>query len=142
MASLPGAAGTWYHGGIPGLKRGQKILPPAVTGALSCADKRLGAPAAEQAKIDAVHDANVVYLAASLQDARLWAALAPAYGGRNRGGDLYEVTPDGPLAPDPDYLPGDGGSVTCCSATIVRVVERRVPRPSPEAVAALWAAAR
>jgi hypothetical protein len=119
---------TWYHGGVPGLKRGQQILPPSVTGALSVSDKTIDAPDEMRARIDAVHDPAVVYLAASFLDARLWASLHPAHGGRRRGGDLYEVTPDGPLSPDPDYLAADGGSMTCCSATIVRVLERRVPR--------------
>lgn len=126
----------WYHGGFPGLKRGDKILPPSQTGARSIADlPDLGD--GFNGKVAAVHDRSVVYLARDAAAARLWASLHPAHGGRNRGGDLYEVTPDGPLQPDPDYLPDDGGSMTCCSATVVRVVERRVPRLSPEAIAIL-----
>jgi hypothetical protein len=130
-------AQAWYHGGVPGLRRGGKILPPSVTGAISVADKVIDAPDDIRARVGAVHDQNVVYLARDIENARLWASLHPAYGGRHRGGDLYEVTPDGPLGPDPDYLPGDGGSMTCCSATITRVVERRVARPSPEQIALL-----
>ena len=124
----------WYHGGVPGLKRGDKILPPSVTGAVSIAD--LDAPDIS-ARVAAVHSRDRVYLAADASDARLWASLAHAHGGRTRGGDLYEVTPDAPLEPDPDYLAGDGGSAQCVSATIVRVIERRVPRPSPDTIAAL-----
>lgn len=127
----------WYHGGVPGLKRGAKILPPSVTGAVSVADKVIDAPSGMQAEVEKVHDPAVVYLARDITNAQLWASLHPAYGGKNRGGDVYEVTPDGPLAPDPDYLAGDGGSVTCQSATITRVVERRVPRPSPQTIALL-----
>jgi hypothetical protein len=130
-------SGHWYHGGVPGLKRGQKILPPSVTGAISVSDKVIDAPDDMRRKVEKVHDQNVVYLAADIVNATFWASLHPAYGGRNRGGDLYEVTPDGPVAPDPDYLAGDGGSVTCSSATIVRVVQRRVPRPPPEVIAVL-----
>lgn len=119
----------WYHGGVPGLKRGGKILPPSVTGAVSIAAVAQRAGSEDiRATTLAVHREDRVYLAASEDDARLFAALHPAYGGRHKGGDLYEVTPDGPLEPDPDYLPDDGGSVCCESATIVRVVERRVPR--------------
>ena len=47
------------------------------------------------------------------------------------------MTPDGPLVPDPDYLPQDGKVMACSSATIVRIAERRVPRPSPQALAFL-----
>lgn len=125
-------AARWYHGGFPGLKRGDKILPPSVTGAFSVADLEDSDLAVRVAE---VHDRNLVYLAADAADARLWASLHPAHGGRNRGGDLYEVTPDGPLQPDPDYLPDDGGSMACCSATIVRVMERRIPRPSARDIA-------
>lgn len=133
----------WFHGGFPGLKRGGKILPPSVTGAHSVSDTA-NAPGCEylREEIARVHRTDRVYLAADVEDARLWASLHPAYGGRVKGGDLYEVTPDGPLEPDPDYLPSDGGSVCCCSATITRVVQRRVPRPSPEAVALMYGGAR
>jgi len=116
----------WYHGGVPGLRRGDKILPPAQTNAVSIADTA-GDMITE---VRRVYSREVVYLAASPHDARLFASLHPAYGGRNRGGDLYLVEPDGPVTADPDYLAGDGGSVTCASATIIRVIQRRVPRPS------------
>lgn len=132
---LTPAEARWYHGGFPGLKRGQQILPPSVTGVMSVADKSIDAPAGLRARVEAVHRADVVYLAADPRSARLFAALAPAYGGGRRGGDLYEVTPDGPVERDPDYLPDDGGGVTCRSATVVRIVERRVPRPSADALA-------
>ena len=127
----------WYHGGFPGLKRGQQILPPSVTGAISVADKVIDAPDEMREAVGKVHDPSLVYLSQDIADARFWAALAPAYGGKNRGGDLYEVTPDGPLVPDPDYLPQDGKVMACSSATIVRIAERRVPRPSPQALAFL-----
>jgi len=127
----------WYHGGVPGLKRGQQILPPSVTGAVSVADKMITAPAAERELIAKVHDPDLVYITQDIRDARLWASMAPAYGGHRRGGDVYEVTPDGPLVPDPDYLPQDGKVMACCSATIVRAVERRVPWPSPQEIAIL-----
>lgn len=83
----------WYHGGFPGLKRGQQILPPSVTGAISIADKVIDAPDSMREQVAKVHDPDLVYLSQDIADARLWAALAPAHGGKNRGGDLYEVTP-------------------------------------------------
>ena len=131
------ATARWYHGGFPGLKRGQQILPPSVTGAISIADKVIDAPDSMREQIAKVHDPDLGYLSQDPADARLWASLAPAYGGKHRGGDLYEVTPDGPLVPDPDYLPKDGKVMACSSATIVRAVERRVPRPSPQEIAIL-----
>lgn len=125
----------WYHGGFPGLKRGQQILPPSVTGAISVSDKVIDAPADMREQVEKVHDPDLVYLSQDVTDARVWASFAPAHGGKNRGGDVYEVTPDGPLVPDPDYLPQDGKAMACSSATIVRIVERRVPRPSMRDIA-------
>lgn len=127
----------WYHGGVPGLRRGGKILPPELTGAVSVSDLDDGRDVA--ARVRRVHRKDVVYLTRSAASARLFASMHPAYGGSRRGGDLYEVVPDEPLEPDPDYLKDDGGSACCPSATIVAVVERRVPRPSPEAMAFLAA---
>jgi len=128
----------WYHGGFPGLKRGQQILPPSATGAVSITDKALGDDDLRERALK-VHDPGLVYLTRDIADARFFASMAPAHGGKNRGGDVYEVTPDGPLVPDPDYLPQDGKVMACCSATIVRVAERRVSRPSAEAIAFLAA---
>jgi hypothetical protein len=128
--------GRWYHGGYPGLRRGGKILPPSVTGSHSIADTAEHHDDLRD-RVQAVHSRDRVYIASDLHVARLWASLHPAYGGKTRGGDVYEVVPDGPLEPDPDYLPGDGGSMACASATIVRVIGRRVPRPSPEQIAIL-----
>ena len=116
----------WYHGGVPGLKRGDKILPPSQTGAVSISDVGHGTELHERAV--KVHRKDLVYIAAAERDARMFARFHPAYGGRAKGGDIYEVVPDGPLWPDPDYLAGDGGSMACASATIVRIIERRVPR--------------
>lgn len=131
------SAARWYHGGFPGLKRGQHILPPSVTGAISVSDKVIDAPDDMRRRVAKVHDPDLVYLSQDVADARVWASLAPAHGGKNRGGDVYEVRPDGPLVPDPDYLPQDGKAMACRSATIVRVVERRVPRPSMRDIALL-----
>ena len=127
----------WYHGGFPGLKRGQQILPPSVTGAISVSDKVVDAPAGMREQVGKVHSNDLVYLSQDVRDAQVWASLAVAYGGKTRGGDVYEVTPDGPLVPDPDYLPQDGKAMACSSATIARVVERRVPRPSAQDIALL-----
>lgn len=127
----------WYHGGFPGLKRGQQILPPSVTGAVSIADTAGVVPDGLAELVGKVYRPEVVYVTQVFADALFFASVAPAYGGITRGGDVYEVTPDGPLVPDPDYKLQDGRSMTCCSATIVRAVERRVPRPTPQAMAFL-----
>jgi hypothetical protein len=133
-------AARWFHGGFPGLKRGGKILPPSVTGVVSVsAIAEMEGNQDIRDKVRAVHRDDRVYLARDMRAALLWASLHPAYGGARKGGDLYEVTPDGPLEADPDYLPGDGGSACCESATIVKVIARRVPRPTPEALAILGA---
>jgi len=135
---MPGTA-LWYHGGVPGLRRGQQILPPSVTGARVLTTS----PHPEGEKwITAVYSSDLVYVTTSLSAARLFASVAPANGGKRHGGDVYEVIPDGPLRPDPDYLGLDGAQMACESATIVRILARRVPRPDPGQIRVLAAVTR
>lgn len=117
---------TYYHGGVAGLRIGQHILPPAETGAFSVADCAT-APPAEQAKIEAVHRRDRVYLATDQNIAMLWAALHPD-GDAKHGGWVYRVQPEGEIEPDPDYLPGDGTSVCAPRAKVLGIVKTGVPR--------------
>ena len=118
----------YYHGGVRELEPGDLILPPDETGALSIADVRY--PDEETAaKVARVHRKDRVYLTTDPNIARLCAALAPN-SRRRYGGDVYAVEPIGAVEPDPDYLSDDGASVQAARALIIRVVQRRVPRPT------------
>jgi Rifampin ADP-ribosyl transferase len=101
---------TLYHGGVPGLVPGQKLLPPSLTGACSCADH------------DSEHcRADRVYLTTDAEEAAVYAALATP-GGR---GDVYEVEPIGELRPDRAAAPM-ASSYATPAATVARVIRRGV----------------
>ena len=102
----------YFHGGVPGLKPGDLILPPDQTGAehrLSAVSAELGAPA-HATRTD------VVYLATDRNVARAYAAFYP-------DGTLYRVQPIGrEPEPDPDCeMPGL--SWQCSAAEVVGVVD-------------------
>lgn len=102
---------TLYHGGARWLDRKGVILPPSRTGA-PCGSDFGGA---------GVHRRDRVYLTSSLDEARMFALLAPPRG----GGTVYEAEPIGDTEPDPDYS-GPAVCVQVPMARIVRVVDRRV----------------
>lgn len=98
---------TYWHGGPPGRKRGEFLLPPAVTKARSLSE--FGAAG--------VHRVDRVYVATMLDGALFYAAGWPR-------GVIYECEPIGTLEPDPDCSMA-GLSWQCEMARIVRVI--RVP---------------
>ncbi|KUN37748.1 hypothetical protein AQJ30_15810 [Streptomyces longwoodensis] len=101
----------FYHGGVPGLRLDDRLLPPAVTGiekSLTATAQELGA-SPEHARRDRV------YVTTSRDVARVYAALAP-------DGALYEVLPVDELTPDPDCL-APGVSWMCKAAVVVRIVD-------------------
>lgn len=101
-----------YHGGVPGLLPGDLLLPPAVTGARSCAD------------YDPEHcRSDRVYLTTDREEAAVYAAVR-ALGG---GGDVYEVEPMSELEPDPPDLDTTTSSYATRAATVHAVVRRAVP---------------
>ena len=116
---------SYVHGGVRGLKRGDQILPPAQTGSASITDSTSGWLKAEA---DKVYRRDRVYLITDVEQARIFAACHPAEGGRTYGGSVYLVEPEGDVELDPDYLPGDGTSVTAPSAKVLRVIDRKVTR--------------
>jgi hypothetical protein len=96
---------------VSGLVPGQKLLPPRLTDACSCAD------------YDAEHcRADRVFLTTDAEEAAMYAALATPRG----HGDVYEVEPLDELEPDPPAVPVTGSYATR-AATVVRVVRRGVP---------------
>lgn len=94
-----------YHGGVPGLKPGDRLLPAVVTGAPSLHP------------YGSVGRTDMVYVTSVEQEARIFAATHPS--GK---GCLYEVTANGDLYDDPDCLE-PGVSFCCNSATIVRSIK-------------------
>jgi Rifampin ADP-ribosyl transferase len=90
----------FFHGGVPNLRKGDLLLSPA----------RTGAPSLASFGGEGVTSRDRVYVIDDLEQARLFALLAPPRG----NGSLYEVEPIGKRERDPDYL------------GIVRVVDRCV----------------
>ncbi len=108
MVSPKRRASKLYHGGARGLLPGQKLLPPSLTAAPSCAD------------YDGEHcRSDRVYLTTDLEEATVYAALAP----RGGCGDVYEVEPMD--EPEPDQSCADGTATFTTRAAIVVAVVRR-----------------
>ena len=116
----------YFHGGEAGLRVGDRILPPSVTGVRAMADSL--PPDHELApRAEVVTDRTKVYLTTVPEFARAFAALHPS-GTFKRGGDVYRVEPEGDVEPDPDYSGEPGRSVRCGSALIVGIVATGVGR--------------
>ncbi|MET8609721.1 hypothetical protein [Streptomyces misionensis] len=99
-----------FHGGVPGLRPGDHVLPPIVTGVertLTSTAQALGA-SPEHARRDRV------YVTIGRDVARVYAAFKP-------DGALYEVQA-GTLDADPDCAV-PGVSFACPAAVVVRVVD-------------------
>lgn len=94
-----------YHGGQPGLKPGDFILPPSETDADSLANY-----GNYKCSLDRV------YLTTNLKAAIIYAAAHPS-----RKGMVYLVSPEGPLEDDPDCKE-PGFSYACPKA---RILSRR-----------------
>jgi rifampin ADP-ribosylating transferase len=105
--SLESKGQKFYHGGRKGMRRGQFILSPVITGAKSL--REFG---------NHLTDKTKVYVTTEYNAALLYAA------GVN--GCVYEVSPIGDLNHDPDCLT-EGLSFACDRAQIVKVhsVSRR-----------------
>jgi protein gp37 len=81
----------YYHGGIPGLKPGEKLLPPNITGKSTLLQyAHLIAP-------DGPQLADRVYFTTAAEMAELFALVYP-------NGDVYRAIPKGPIERDPDCL--------------------------------------
>jgi hypothetical protein len=116
------AAGTrYYHGGAPGLRLGALLLPPCKTGARSLAAIAREHRRDLRGKSIAHMREDRVYFGSKLEIAVLYAALHPS----PRGGWVYEVAPEDPIEPDPDYR-GDG-SFQAPAAVIVKILGPLTP---------------
>lgn len=104
----------YFHGGYPGLKPGDLLLPPDTTGT----DHRLSATAAEMNAPAHATRTDVVYVTTARDIARAYAALYP-------DGALYRVEPECDMEPDPDCRT-PGLSWQCPAAQITAVVDAAV----------------
>jgi hypothetical protein len=113
--------GVYYHGGAPGLRPHQSLLPAADLGLVFNYNQPWVAN-------ETTYDATKVYLTRHLGSALGYASRYIDKYGNAVPGDVYEVRPLGTPTPDPDYkhLGLEGLFVRCRSAKIVRVVERGV----------------
>ena len=102
----------YYHGGIPNLMRGDKILPPSITGKSTLLEY------AREVAPDGPQRADQVYIATDMNAAMLYASVYPY-------GDVYEVVPDGEVEDDPDCIK-IGLSYACESATVKRIIHRHI----------------
>ncbi len=101
----------YFHGGHPGLKPGELLLPPDQPGTehrLSAVSAELGAPA-HATRTD------VVYVTTGRDVARAYAAFYP-------DGALYRVEPIGAVEADPDCAE-PGLSWQCSAAEVIAVVD-------------------
>ena len=92
----------YYHGGAPGIKKGELLLPPSITGAASCSNYGAGK----------VCRKDRVYVTIDRDTAYTVACLHPSGKGR-----LYEVIVGNVLEDDPDSL--DGHSFQTDKAMVV-----------------------
>lgn len=120
-AHRPGALSAFWHGGAPGLVAGDRLLPRVSQRALSTY---------EAAQVP--YDPERVYVTTDRQLARAFAASL----GGGRAGSLYNVRPEEPLVPDPDYPFVPPPSFMTASAVVVRVVEPEVRMTEAEEVRA------
>lgn len=102
----------YYHGGVRGLIRGDKILPPSVTG------KSTLLQYAQEIDPNGVQRNDRIYLTTDKNAAKMFASVYP-------WGDVYEVILDGELEHDPDCIE-DGLSYACKTATVKHVVATNV----------------
>lgn len=99
----------YYHGGIPGLNIGDKILPPNITG------KPTHLQYAQEIAPDGPQRDDRVYLTTEQEIAALFAF---SYGMAGQDGAVYQAIPELPLEDDPDCLE-DGLSYQTPAAKIV-----------------------
>ena len=99
----------YYHGGVRGLKPGDKILPPSVLGIKAAADF------CEGSGLDVGHvRTDRVFVTTEFAAAVMFGAMFP----HKKGGWAYVVEPT-ELENDPDFLVEPVTSVQCEYATVI-----------------------
>lgn len=105
-----------FHGGIPGLMPGDKLLPPSVTGTSTLLE------IAQDIAPEGPQRSDRVYLTTEVAAAMFFAAAYPY-------GAVYLAVADGELEADPDCTE-PGVSYQCASATVVAVIIPEVDTPA------------
>lgn len=96
---------TYWHGGQPGRKRGEFLLPPNIT----------KSPSLSEYGAARVHRIDRVYVTTRIEVALFFAAGIP-------NGIIYECEPIGDVEPDPDCSE-PGLSWQCQKARVTRVIK-------------------
>lgn len=104
----------YYHGGVPGLRVGDRILPPSVTG------KGTLLSYSRELEGGEVHREDRVYVARTVDLTIPYAYVYPH-------GGVYRVAPDSPVEPDEDAT-DPGYSFQARGATVLSVINRGNPR--------------
>lgn len=113
----------WWHGGVPGLRPGDLLLPPAETGASTRVDLMTAARVIPPGWMNGDRNRrDRVYLTSKRELAR---AFAWGQGQRtgDRRGALYIARPIGQYSPDPDMVEH---SIECERAEVITVYDPHV----------------
>lgn len=110
---------TYYHGGVAGLRVGDSILPPTITGARPRFDLPGVTPECRRSAA-LTYRRDRVYLITRLD---LACRLAVAH----VSGTVYRVRPAGVIELDPDWVGAPGVAVMAPSAEIVEVMGTGAP---------------
>jgi len=110
-----------WHGGVPGLRKGDRLLPPTQTGAFCKATISL-----EEGLTNIGQQPDLVYATTDREFARAWAGLHTTDGQTYPGGALYRVELVDPQ-PDADLLSLPGISFQAASGVILAVYDAYVP---------------
>jgi len=111
----------YFHGGAPGRRKGQRLLPPDESQERSA---RSNLDPSERGHIRT----DRVFLSEHRGDAKFFARTIPG------GGSVYEVLPEGEVEPDPDCDGHACGWWQAPAAIVRRVLEERVKPATPQQI--------
>ncbi len=112
-----------WHGGAPGRRPGDLLLPPSITRLAHTS----GDISLEGGLSEIGYRPDLVYLTSDRKLARCYAAFWSFEASRPGNGWLYRVqVQDHDLSPDDDLLSSPGLSFQCASAEVVSVYEKAV----------------
>jgi len=132
----PSTRNELWHGGAPGRRPGDQLLPPAVTGLQRTSSQLSMAEGLD----DIAYRSDRIYLSTDRELARIWAGQWTDLDGRVGYGWLYRVEVDvDALEPDEDLLSLPGLSYQAPRATVSSRLRAR-HRPQPAGVRAQPAA--